>query len=221
MKRPAPQEHFKRLLFTIFLIFFVFLSFLSCAVDDAEISSASESLILDYENEEKIPDVRLAVFIQTKNAVQRTESFSVENLDSGYVWKVNSPEMFESGDRQFAYCTDLKAPEGENIPKGSYKIVYSDAAGNSSEYIVPLNYDDTLFEKKSSEIAEKIPGKIENLAVYDEMGELVYFGKRKNEWTSVSSIRNELKIASSMRVCYSTPSNSVICLMPEEFFKKD
>lgn len=213
------KKVFKISLKSCFILAAVFL-FFSCAVDDAEISNASTSLILEYSDEKNPPSVRLAVFVQTKNAVQRTDSFSAENLDSGYVWNVSSPKMFETNGNQYAYSTALKAPDGENIPKGSYKIVYYDAAGNSSEFIVQLNYDDSLLEKKSSEIQDVIPSKVENLAVYDDMNELIYFGKRKSNWTSNRAIQNEYKVASSSRVCFSTPSNSVICFMPEEYFEK-
>lgn len=193
--------------------------FFSCAVDDAEIATASASIVLDYKDDENPPDVRLAFFIQTKSAVQRSESFSAENLNSGYFWNVRSPEMFESGNRQYVFSTELKAPEGDKIPKGSYKIVYNDAAGSDSEFTLQVNYNDALLEKKSSEIQNFIQGKIENIAIYDEMNELIYFGKRKNSWTSNRAIQNEYKVASSSRVCFSTPSNSVICLMPEESLK--
>lgn len=213
-------SHFFKKTFFLIFSFVVLPLFFSCAVDDAEISTASASLILEYSDEENPPETRLAVFVQTKNAVQRTDSFSAENLDSGYVWTVSSPEMFESNGKQYAYSTRLKAPDGEKIPKGSYKIVYYDAAGNSSEFVVQLSYDDSLLEKKSSEIQNSINGRIENLAVYDEMNELVFFGKRKNSWTSNRAIQNEYKIAASSRVCFSSPSNSVICFMPEEYFEK-
>ncbi|MDY2843020.1 MAG: hypothetical protein SOT81_03430 [Treponema sp.] len=196
------------------------ISLFSCAVDEAEISTASGSLILDYENDESVPDSRLAVFIQTKNSVQRTDSFSAENLDSGYIWNVPSPSLFETDTRQFAYSTNLKAPDGENIPKGIYKIVYNDAAGNSDEFSLKIDYDDKLLEQKASEIAGLISGKTENLAVYDEADELIYFGRRKSGWTSNAAILNEYKIASYTRVCYSTPSNSVICFMPAVFLRE-
>ena len=192
-------------------------SLFSCAMEEAEVSAASGSLILDYENEESFPDSRLAVFIQPKNSVQRTDSFSAENISSGYVWNVSFPSLFETDTRQFAYCANLKAPDGESIPKGGYKIIYNDAAGASAEFSFEIEYDDSLLEKKSSEVAALISEKIENLAVYDENDELIYFGKRKSGWTSNAAILSEYKIASYTRVCYSTSSNSVICFMPAVF----
>lgn len=199
---------------TAFVFLFIF-SLFSCAVDEAEISSASLSLLLEYSSGENFPDARLAVFIQTKNSVQRTESFSVENLNSSFIWNVGKPGIFESGGKQYAYSTFLKAPDGENIPKGDYKIVYNDAAGNSSEFTVQMNYDENLLKKKSSEIESSIPEKVENVALYDDMNELIYFGKNKSGWTSNEAILKEYKSAVSKRICYSTPSNSVICFMPE------
>lgn len=196
-------------------------SFFSCADDEAEISNATESLILEYPDFENFPEARLAVFIQTNNAAQRTESFSAESLDYGYVWNVSSPEIFESDGNQFVYCTELKPPDGERVPEGNYKIIYNDAAGNSSEAIVQLDYDENLLGKKSSEIADFISEKVENIALYDEMKELIYFGKRKNSWNSNSVMLKEYKNAFSMRVCYSNPSNSLICFMPEEFFDRN
>lgn len=201
----------------ICLIFLLF----SCAGDTAEISNATESLILEYSNSESFPESRLAVFIQPDNAVQRTEDFSVENLEHGYVWNVNSPEIFEASGKQFAYCAELRPPDGEHFPKGNYRIVYNDAAGNSSEVIVQLDYDENILRKKSSEIAGFISEKVENIALYDEMNELIYFGRRKNGWNSKSDMLKEYKNAFSMRICYSSPSNSLVCFMPEEFFERN
>lgn len=202
--------------FFVLSLFFFF----SCAQDEAEISSASAGLVLDYADNESLPSSRLAVFIQTKNAVQRSESFSAENTELSYVWNVNSPLMFESNGRQYAYNDMMKAPEGEKIPCGKYRIIYNDAGGNSCEYEVQLSYDEALLEKKAGEAEDYIQGKIENLALYDEAGELIYFGKKKSSWNSPSAIQNEYKVAFSMRVCFSNPSNSVICFMPEEFFNE-
>ena len=65
-----------------------------------------------------------------------------------------------------------------------------------------------------------MPNPNENIAIYDESGELLFMGRAKASWKSNADILRDFKLAESKRICYVTPGNTVICFMPEEKLKE-
>ena len=207
--------------FIVCIIVSVFsFSLFSCSDSEADVVSASGTAVFDYKDKESAPNLRLAVFFQVANEAQRTDSFTVSNEESGYTWEVTNPGIFTGLNREYAYSINLNPPEGKEIPVGTYSVVYYDAAESKDEAKFSVNYKKELVSSTVENFMEFLQNPNENIAVYDGSGELLYMGKAKSTWTNNYDILRDYKLAETKRICYVTPGNTVICLMPEEKLKE-
>lgn len=204
--------------FAVFCFFPLFL--FSCSESEADVVSASGTAVFDFADSESAPSMRLAVFLQVTNEVQRTESFTVSHAESGYSWTVAKPGIFTGMNKSYAYSANLTAPEGKAIPEGAYSAIYYDAAGNQDEAPFSLSYKKELLDARSENCKELLPGATENIAIYDDAGELLFMGKAKASWKTNEAILKDYKLAVTKRICYVTAGNTVICLMPSENLKE-
>ncbi|MBQ0051003.1 MAG: hypothetical protein KBT11_02940 [Treponema sp.] len=208
------------LLSAVFALVFSFLLY-SCADSEADVVFSAGTVIFDFADEETVANTRLAVYVQTSSEVQRADYFTAENEDSGWIWTVHSPEMFSVDSKQYAFASNLRSPQGESIPQGKYNVVYYDAAGKSDEMAFEVKYNKDLLKVKSEKSPELVPNKTEYLAIYDNQDELLFMGKRKNNWRDNAAILKDYKIGHKIRVCYANPSNTVVCLMPAQLLKEE
>ena len=206
-------------IFCLFLIFSIF-SFFSCSDSEADVVSVSATAIFDYSEKESVPAQRLAVFFQLANQAQRTESFTVTNDNSGYAWIVSNPGIFTGMNKSYTYSVNLNPPEGKEIPTGIYTVEYYDAAENKDEAKFTVYYNKELLKSTTENFKDFLPNPNENIAIYDESGELLFMGRAKASWKSNADILRDFKLAESKRICYVTPGNTVICFMPEEKLKE-
>lgn len=193
---------------------------ISCSESEADVVSVSATAVFDFKDMESAPDARLAVFLQVTNEVQRTDFFTVSNEQSGYSWSVKRPGIFTGLNKNYAYALNLTAPEGKPIPTGDYSATYFDAAGNEDDMKFTVTYSDGLLTSNSSTCKDFMSSPGENLAVYDDTGELLFMGKAKSSWRTNEAILKDYKLAATKRVCYVSPGNSVICLMPAESLRE-
>ena len=208
-------------LLQIFLLPVLALSFFSCSDSEADVVSATASAVFDFYDAENPPSQRLAVFFQVSNEVQRTESFVVSHADSGYSWNVAKPGIFTGMNKSYAYSVNLNAPEGESIPNGLYSVIYQDAAGNEDTITFSVRYKEELAHAKAENCRELLGTATENIALYNDVGELLFMGKAKNSWKTNEAVLKDYKLASTKRLCYVSPGNSVICMMPAENLKSE
>lgn len=196
-------------------------SFFSCSDSEADVVAASATAVFDFSDESSAPSCRLAVFFQVANEVQRTESFTVTSSDSGYYWTVSNPSVFSAMNKSYAYSVNLSPPSGENIAEGPYSVKYYDAAGKEDEFKFTVTYNKALVSAKSSAVKELLPSAVENIAIYSDSDELLFMGKAKSSWKTNADILKDYKLAQTKRLCYVTPGNTVICMMPEEKLKTE
>jgi len=205
--------------FCVLLSVFSF-SLFSCSDSVADIVSVSATAVFDFKDKESPPSARLAVFFQVSNEAQRSKSFTVSNEDSGYSWFVSNPGIFMGMNKNYTYSINLNPPVGKELPEGAYTVTYYDAAENSDDAKFYINYKKELFTSNSENFKEFLPNANENIAIYDESGELLYMGKAKSSWNSNYDILRDYKLADTKRICYVTPGNAIICLMPAEKLKE-
>ena len=201
------------------LIFLFSLLLFSCAESVADVVSASSTTIFDFADSENPPEQRLAVFLQVTNEVQRTDSFKISHDKTGYVWNVIKPGIFTGQNKSYAFSLNLNAPECENIPEGEYTVTYFDAAGNEDSVKFTVTYKKELISSNSQNVKALLQGATENIAIYDDSGELLFMGKPKNTWASNEIILKDYKLAESKRLCYVTSGNTIICMLPAEKLK--
>lgn len=203
----------------LFLTLFFSLVFFSCADNEADVVSATGTMIFDFKDEESSPESRLAVFLQVTNDVQRTDNFTISHEKSGYLWNIAKPGIFTGLNKKYAFSLNLTAPLGSKIPQGAYSVKYFDAAGKDDETVFSVNYDEKLLKSNAKDFKELLTNPQENVAVYDDSGELLFMGKAKNNWKTNADILKDYRIAWTKRICYVTPGNTIICMMPEEKLK--
>ena len=196
-------------------------SFFSCADSEPDVVTASGTAVFDFSDDEVSPSARLAVFVQVASDVQRADRFTISNADSGYSWAVAKPGVFTGLNKSYAYSLNLNAPEGESIPLGDYTVVYEDAAGSDDSIRFSVNYNKALLSATASSCKSLLSNATENVAVYDETGELLFMGKPKNAWKTNEAILKDYKLAATKRICYVTPGNAIICMMPAENLKSE
>ncbi|MBQ6781694.1 MAG: hypothetical protein IJP62_10780 [Treponema sp.] len=190
--------------------------FFSCADSDPDIVTVSGTMVFDYADEESFPAGRLAIFVQTASEVQRVESIVATHKQTGYTWRVSSPVVFKSGDKQWTCYTNLQSPEQTHIPNGQYECTYIDAAGEEVTATFVVNYAEKLFETKSADIKNVLTSSTDSLALYDKNGVLLFFGKKKSNWRVNANILRDYSHAVMLRHCLSSANNRAVCLLPPE-----
>lgn len=198
-------------------VFFIFLMAMlsSCSDTAPQISSVNAVVIFDYEDETNVPKSRISVFAETSE-VQRVKELRAVHEASGLEWTVTSPRKIGGKDaRSWAGYTNLVAASGSTIPTGKYNLYYEDAAERECESSFMVGYPSTLTKSKASDIPGIFTnGYTENIALYGSDGTLLYYGKRKVEWSSKNAIRGEFQLAEKMRICYSISNGTVVCMLP-------
>ena len=215
MNKPPPATNFKPLLFVVLAAAFV-LGLLSCSDDPVATASVQAHLILDWEDDQSLPAERLSVFIETSSNVRRVESFSVKSGD--YTWNVDSPIVFQSGDRQWAGWPHLEPPPNAArplFPLGNYQVECVDAAGKKSSATFSIVINAALLDADASQAEGLITAPQKRVAVYSDSNELLYFDSARNNWLSDEAIFSGVKDSSYYR--NSISAGSALCFLPKKF----
>lgn len=192
-------------------------AFISCANTTPELLSSNATVIFDYRDDSSVPQMRLSVFTETGSDVRRAEQIRIVAKTGEYEWTAEEPQLIGSSNRQWAGYTNFAVPEPQQFPQGQYDLFYTDAEEHTVQTSFSVTYPERLAESKSSD-ARSILGTSakEMLAVYMSDGTLIYYNTRKPEWKNNDSIWDEMKLASSIRICWTSSDGSVVCLMPAE-----
>lgn len=217
MKEPPPATNCK-FSFAAFLAFFCVLVLFSCSEDRVNILSLNSNLILDWQDDESLPEQRLCVFAELSSNARRLESLIVKR--DGYVWNIDSPILIQSGDRQWAGSPHLEPPVGLNGAAGSfapgdYFVECVDAAGEKAQGSFFVAYDKSLLDSFAKDLPQKIPAAKERLAVYSESNELLYFDERKESWFDDEAVFKGVKNSSYYRKTRMT--GNLLCFEPKIF----
>lgn len=191
------------------------LNFFSCSDDPVDTAAVQAHLILDWEDEQSLPVERLSVFVEVSSNVRRVESFSVKNGD--YTWNVDSPIVFQSGDRQWVGWPHLEPPPNAArplFPLGSYSVECVDAAGKKDTGLFSIVINAALLDANASQVDGLITAPQRRVAVYSESNELLYFDTARNNWLSDEAIFSGVKDSSYYR--NTIASGSAICFLPKK-----
>jgi len=202
------------------LLVFSFCS-ISCDSGDPEILTTNATSVFDFKDNKSSAQAHLSIFLSMNNQLQRTEAIEVFYKDKGYTWKISEPQLFESDGKKWAGSCNIRFPQGKSIENGLYIITYTDLGGNEVQTTANVAFDKKLLSCKASEVKKYIKEPVtENTALYDENDNLIYFGKKKNQWNNDSDILKDYKNAVSVRECYSSANSSVLCMMPVRKIKE-
>ena len=189
--------------------------FLSCADTAPEVVASNATVIFDYKDAETPPQMRLSVFAETGSDARRVSSIRIAPKTGGYEWTAEDPLLVGADGRQWAGYTNFAVPAGSTVPLGLYDLFYTDAEEHTVRTDFSVVYPEKLAGSKSSDVRNILgPSAKEILAVYTADGTLIYYDVRKPEWADDEAVWNEMKLASSIRTCWTLADNSVVCLMP-------
>lgn len=194
----------------------LFLFAISCSQNTPEMRNVSYSVIYDYEDGETNPDARLSLFIESESDVRRYERIVVKSNNQGYIWDIDDIKKVQLDNIQYAGVTNLKVPENEIIPSGTYVIKCINADEKETELNVTINYDDVFYELKESEVAEKMREKngFKKIAIYDKDNIMIYFGVRTKDMQSNRDIWNFYRNAAYYQDIWCIPDNTIMCILP-------
>ena len=192
--------------------------FMSCSQNLPEVTSTDYSVVFDYSNEDTPPSARLSVFASSSSDVRRYQKIKITSLETGYIWETDVIVKLEAEDLQWAGCTNLTAPEGENLPTGIYEITYYNADDKECTLTIDVKYDIDFYDVLLPALPEVMSQKhgIEKIAIYDKEHILIYFGDRTEELQTTRDIWNKYREAETYQIIWYTANGSVICIAPEK-----
>ncbi len=189
--------------------------FTACDSEDSEIISTTASAVFDFKNEKDFPSAHLSFFVQINNELQRAESMEIKKKDSDYVWRIFRPQLISSDNKKWAGSSNIVFPDGQNIENGIFTVIYQDAAGNEVSKDTKIDFDQKLLRSSASRCKEFLKTNYsENYALYDEDGNLIFFGRKRSAWNENQDILKEYRNCKELRICFTTANNSIICMMP-------
>lgn len=188
---------------------------LSCSDTEPEILSTDVSVIFDFTDDRTEPVLRFSVFVEPDKELQRAGNIKVVYPENGYEWFIETPVLVSSARGQWAGSSCLYPRQGEEIPRGTYTVTYTDRADHEAAGTFSVSYPEKLVHAKAGDVASILGEmKTETLALYAENSKLLYYGDRKKDWDTDEDIWKEYTEAVRMRVCLSSLKGAVVCLMP-------
>lgn len=202
--------------FSLLFVYFCFLPVvLSCRQNEAEVLSASGSLVFDYDDYESFPSVRLSVFVNTKNEAQRTQSIRINSSNENFFWMIDNPVLIKGNEKNWSGHANLVLAENLKFSNGKYTVKYTDAQGNEDETAFILSFNTDLYSSKPSEIKSLVKSPLSSTyVIYDKDMTVLYCGNKKNTWKSAVNVLRDYNKAFYIRKTMSNTSGSLLFLLP-------
>ena len=196
--------------------------FFSCADNDAHVAGVTAFTVFDYKTENSPPEVRLSVFAEALSPLERGDSITIINNDTGLSWKSkNLRKGAETSKKKWTGFDSFVVPSDFVLPQGEYTFYYEDYAENTWESSFRLSYNSAFLKYTAADFPEKVSVlKIEKYVLYNSEGNIVYYGDKKKNWTSLENAFTEYGSAVSGRICWYLPSSYTIIMLPPVEFKK-
>lgn len=203
--------------------FILVIIFASCSQNLPEIGQANTSVIFEYEDTESLPKARFSVFVDSVSNPRRFASLRVRSEEENYEWEIDDLIMFETSEKTFAGYTNFVMPEGLEIPKGKYSVIFTNADEEEIEKEFYIDYNSDFYELKSTEIPDYMKKRSANnkIAIYDNDSLLIYYGERNKDFKTTRDIWNKYQNAEFFNDIWSMSGNTVICILPQELVKPE
>ncbi len=187
----------------------------SCSDELPAIQDVRLAAVFDFRSPDAKPDMYLSLFVSPSSDIKTLKSLRLTHPDSGFRWNVDKPVTFENGARSWAGSPRLAPYRKTAFAAGDYVVEYVDKAERSGDFAARLAYPAALSDACAAEAAGILPAGSElNFAVYDQEGNLLYYGKKNNAWAGFAQIRAEYPDAHSARECLVSPDGATVCLLP-------
>ena len=205
---------------SIFIVIVGFMAF-SCSDFSPAIVSVVPTVVFDYSDSDSNPKTHLSLFVALQKDAQRSEKLVVRKNGSDMEWTDFHPIIFKNGGKNYVCAKNIFPYYRNRIEPGDYSLTFSDAAGNEISSNFSVSFENALLKTKQNDVKSLLGDFDENLAIYEEDGTLIFFGKRKNSWKKNADILSKYKTAFEKRLCYSKQNNSVLVMFaPEKIVKE-
>ena len=190
--------------------------FNSCSNNVPEIGNAKLAVVFDYESDDSLPKARLSIFVEATSNPRRFDSITVTNNQSEYVWESTDLVLATNNEKNFCGVTNFVMPENEEIPSGTYTVIFHQSDDEKKEIRRTLTYDKTLYETKAVDVPEvmKRAYSAKLLTVYDENKKILYYGTRTSELSDARGIWNNYRDAYEFQESWINVNGTVICNLP-------
>lgn len=203
-------------LFILALLVFLF----SCSDSDVKISYVKVFTILDYREPTQSPEIRLAVFVETSNGVNRAESVKIHSRASDYEWVSDKLIKISNSDTQWASCVNFVCPNNTLIPEGSYELNFIDAQNKEEKTAFSIFYPENIELKNASALEESLNNNfVESTAAYDKNGVMLSYESGQDK-KDMSAVFEENTDVAYCRRCLELTQGTVYCLMPPVYREK-
>lgn len=207
----------------IFLLFSLIAVFAACSQSLPEVRSGSCGLVLEYENMDSYPEVKLSVFLQSSSEVRRYETLSVHAMSSDYSWTVYDVIKSTENKKSFIGYNNLIMPENLKFPTGSYNVTAKTLDDEETELDLNLNYDQSVYSVKGSDVSKFIKNKSyrKKIAAYSEDGYLLFYGPLNGDNSTIQKLAKNYSEATYYNEVYIAPNASVTFIMPKQSFEEE
>ncbi len=202
--------------FMLFLSSFLF-ALLSCSASDPTFTSIESAIVFDYKDYSSEPASYLSFFVSSDSSFLRAKGMRLIHEQSLLEWDIEKPSVFKGvKNKDWAGASNLVAAYGDSIPQGTYTLYYEDLAGQECEGTFSLSYPDDFASKKLEDADFFSQQKKEvYIALFNKEKELIFFDKKRDEWTDFRSILLTYPTSAIMRYCYVVRDSNALCLLPE------
>lgn len=189
---------------------------ISCSQSGPDIKSVLPSIVFEYFSEDAKPISRLSVFVESQSNVRRYDTMEVIHEKRNYIWEIDDPNQILLRGKMYLGNSNLKVPEGEQIPDGKYKIVCYEKDEDSTDSTFYLNYDKALYDLSVSEVPDfiKRKGGRHFISIFNSKNIMIYYGERTEELNTVRKVFGQYPEASYFYDIWKRGDDSVICVMP-------
>lgn len=184
--------------------------------------AVNASVVFEYNDESSYPEASLSVFVQTEHEAQRADNIKIMRPDENLTWIINSPVLLRNGDNEWAGYSVILPAEGSVVANGEYKVVYTDAAGSEAEGFFTVKYKEDILSSNVSSIRSASGVSLsENVALFDNDMNMLFYGKAKNTWKTNQNILRDYSRASYIRHVLSTSSGNLVFKKPLENLREE
>lgn len=147
--------------------------FTACPSPQPSFDDVRTAVIYDYENMEKAPVMRMAVFVRLHAQSQTNGTLTLTS--DGYTWKIEKPSRVFDADNNYVWIgsANVACAPGTEFAGGEYRLLYTDKASMKAET--------SFFVQKPQPVKNvKLDAyKTERLAVFDAEGFLLGYNIEK------------------------------------------
>lgn len=193
--------------------------FISCSDTEPRLNTVASYVVLDYQEDGKIYDCRLAVFADAASDVRRVSKIEVESKGARLRWVSDSPEIFSSNGKSWAGYSSFTLPHVDGI-SGTYILNYYDALERNYEQVFTVAFPEDIYKLTLKELDQysEFP-KLQKVIIYNEDNDVIYYGNLQESWNNCEKLFMDNKNSYAYRKCVVISELKTVCLLPPVYRK--